>query len=201
MKIWCSVSRIPAFSQTSAHAWGVPSSCLSSRVAVLHFKPTPPGEAVPGLLCDVAVVDFVIMTCLLLPLPPTSKSSPTNVVVSLLRTYYGSVNKQGRVHHTSRPDTEIFQSLESFLSSLCGKRIAGLHWWATGRAHFPGKLVNGRCSLLTEPWTFLSIFTILGLGDNQRPLTTVLSPHLIPSLGDSALLLDSGYLFYLTLPS
>ncbi|EDL91444.1 RING1 and YY1 binding protein (predicted) [Rattus norvegicus] len=48
---------------------------------------------------DVAVVDFVIMTCLLLPLPPTSKPSPTNVVVSLLRTYYGSVNKQGSPPH------------------------------------------------------------------------------------------------------
>lgn len=132
-------------------------------------------------------------------LQPPNPHLPMWLSVFLEPTMVQLINKV--VHHTSRPDTEIFQSLESFLSSLCGKRIAGLHWWATGRAHFPGKLMNGRCSLLTEPWTFLSIFTILGLGDNQRPLTTVLSPHLIPSLGDSALLLDSGYLFYLTLPS
>lgn len=123
---------------------------------------------------DVAVVDFVIMTCLLLPyLQPPNPHLPMWSSVFLEPTMVQLINKV--VHHTSRPDTEIFQSLESFLSSLCGKRIAGLHWWATGRAQLPRK-VNEWCSLLTEPWTFLSIFTILGLGDNQRPLTTVYHP-------------------------
>lgn len=57
--------------------------------------------------------------------------------------------------------------------------------------------MNSKCSLLTELWKFIFIFTILGVGDNQRPLITVYHP-ISSSLGDSALLLNSGYLFYLT---
>lgn len=74
------------------------------------------------------------------------------------------------VSHTSRPDTEIFQSLVSFFGSLCGKELQGGMGKLQGKLSFQESEPGGRCLVsrdsLTEPGSFFSLFTILGAGDN-----------------------------------
>lgn len=104
--------------------------------------------------------------------PPAPKPSPTDAVVFFLKScYYSFYKNNGCQPH--------IQFLVLFLSSLCGKGPQGCMDKSQGKSSRPRR-VTRRSLSSQQRWHDGTLkvsfhFSILGVGDNQRPLIT--PPH------------------------